>query len=78
MYEHQRNCINALKENKKSKGFTNAKYLIITPYMGDAKAIFDHLEEVFMKDEEEAETQQTQIPPEGKKKKRRNLNQWVV
>ena len=41
MYSHQLSCLKALSEGKKSKGFTNAKFLIITPYVGDAKAIFD-------------------------------------
>jgi hypothetical protein len=30
--------------NQKAKGFTNAKFLIISPYVGDAKAIFDIIE----------------------------------
>lgn len=55
MYEHQLNCIKALKDNKKARGFTNSKYLILTPYVGDAKAIFDLIEEIFMKDEENTE-----------------------
>ena len=50
MYEHQLKCLAALKQQKKSKGFTNAKYLIITPYVGDANAIFDIIEQYFMVD----------------------------
>lgn len=50
MYQNQLSCLDALKENKKSKGFTNAKYLIVTPYVGDARAIFDIIEEFFMVD----------------------------
>jgi hypothetical protein len=44
MYQHQIKCLKALKSNQKSKGFTNAKFLIVAPYVGDAKAIFDIIE----------------------------------
>ncbi len=41
MYQHQLQCLKAMKNNDKSKGFTNSKFLILAPYVGDAKAIFD-------------------------------------
>jgi hypothetical protein len=47
MYTHQLNSLNALQNHLPSKGFTNSKFLILTPYVGDAKAIFDLIEEQF-------------------------------
>lgn len=62
MYHHQLQCLKALKSNDKSKGFTNSKFLILAPYVGDAKAIFDLIEAQFvlMSDEEGIFDTQTQ------------------
>ena len=43
MLAHEMKC----KEDSKGKGFTNGKYLIISPYVGDAKSIIDILESFY-------------------------------
>jgi hypothetical protein len=41
MHQNQQNCFRDLKQGIKAKGFTNGKYIIVTPYVGDAMSIFD-------------------------------------
>ena len=45
--DHSLNHLNRCLEAQKGKGFTNGKILILTPFMGDAKAILEMFQQKF-------------------------------